>query len=1463
MPTTLTAPTITVEVIDRVKIRVSGLSDEHASGYQVKIGTLSGGAVAEQVYPVDGVVTFNGLYPRSIYYIQARALGDDENYENSDWCAETSVVTGTMIDQAMEIPQITATTESFTTIKITGLVQYAEDRYQIATTSAGVKSAPIKNTGNYGGYMYIRGLEPGTTYYIRFCKVDMGRCSLWSDIVSGSTEAVTNTITVTSGDDSGTGTLRQAVADATSGTKIVLDVDTITLNSVISNTKIHLFIIGGRTERTTIQPGNNNALLFITFLSARHLKFTGNVGSGIALTDGQYDDCEMNAVVTTGTDGFTVRAGFTNSTITGCVSGNGALRYGSTYDSIIDGCYNTGTNADGGGAKEAVLNNCLIRNCTAIRNGGGGYSCTATNCTFTGNLSTGGSGGGVNSGTLINCNIYGNTAGQNGGGVSGGMTTNCVITGNTANGTTAGNGGGGAYSGTLINCVITGNHITIGNPQGGGTWQATVRNCLVYNNTYSANKYSSDVAQGYNVNSYIRNSTVGSIGVGIAANTYVYNTLYKSMSKTPVGANVNNICYNGSEDDYFVNYLNRDYHLKPSAPAVGAGDNQYVTTYTDLDGNARIVGDYVDVGCYEALSYSLTPPIQLRVPVLSTSIVDRVKIKLSGLNDDHAGAYQVRWGTLSGYGRIDQVTPDANGEFTLTDCRARTTYYIAVRAMGDDEEYATSGWSNQSTIVTGQIVNSDITVPTITLGNVTYTRASFSGFDSTKGYRYQISTSTDTLAAQNPQIASAGRSDVFNVLGLTPGTTYYIRFCQTAPHQRCSLWGDVITFTTTATTGTATVTNTNDTGEGSLRQAIADAAAGTVITFDSTLSGKTITLGSTISTTKALIIDGSALANPITIDFGANEYAITCANIDWKNFKFVNGYASGSVITRAIKGGYYVDCIFNNFETISTVTMVDGVTFRRCTLTSFWSHPSSGSGYMLATCGLSDCVITGFQVSYPVYQCSVLNCYISDCPSGSLVSGSSHTANSVLYSNTAGFIIDGTSVEVDILNNNATTAGNNQPIKGYVYDCRIENNSNTNVYGVVGGTNSVFNDCVIRNNLDTSTGVTSIRYGTYERCIIEVAPNRYTTWNSSTKADNTFKDCLLIGRTNSGTFKNCTILDHYNATNTAIYNSLLGPSSATPTTGENNIIWDDSDSTNTYYKDKIFVDADNGDYRLKPDSPAVGTGNNEYVSEGDKDLAGNTRVNSSTVDVGCYEHTFVSLSAPTFTAEATTSQTIAVSDISAYNAYGYKVRWKLDDNLSQWTEVDASNGAAVINGLEQLSTYLVEVKTLGDGVTYGDSVWSSSVSITTPYIIVTLDAPNLSFLCTEAGKVVVTGMVNEHATGWTLSVNNAEGSVTPDENGKVIVTGLSADTLYTIKAKAIGNGVNYLDSAWSDGITASPSPAMIAFSDIHVMATPLNEYSVVRKQDLDARVPATGLTGSILTWGPSGPQWQFIAEEES
>lgn len=42
-----------------------------------------------------------------------------------------------------------------------------------------------------------------------------------------------------------------------------------------------------------------------------------------------------------------------------------------------------------------------------------------------------------------------------------------------------------------------------------------------------------------------------------------------------------------------------DYRLQASSPCINAGNNSYVTTSIDLDGNARIVGAAVDQGAYE------------------------------------------------------------------------------------------------------------------------------------------------------------------------------------------------------------------------------------------------------------------------------------------------------------------------------------------------------------------------------------------------------------------------------------------------------------------------------------------------------------------------------------------------------------------------------------------------------------------------------------------------------------------------------------------------------------------------------------------------------------------------------------------------------------------------------------------------------------------------------------------------
>ena len=78
---------------------------------------------------------------------------------------------------------------------------------------------------------------------------------------------------------------------------------------------------------------------------------------------------------------------------------------------------------------------------------------------------------------------------------------------------------------------------------------------------------------------------------------------------------------------------------------------------------------------------------------------------------------------------------------------------------------------------------------------------------------------------------------------------------------------------TTCNTSLITVTNTNDSGPGSLRQAIEDVCPGGTIKFDSSLSGQSITILSTLVVNKDLTIDGSALVSKISIS-GNNSVGV-------------------------------------------------------------------------------------------------------------------------------------------------------------------------------------------------------------------------------------------------------------------------------------------------------------------------------------------------------------------------------------------------------------------------------------------------------------------------------------------------------------------------------------------------------------------------------------------------------------
>jgi len=220
-------------------------------------------------------------------------------------------------------------------------------------------------------------------------------------------------------------------------------------------------------------------------------------------------------------------------------------------------------------------------------------------------------GGGSLSGFSLNHGIVQGPGGA-GGGAYGGTLKNCILTGNSVL-----SSGGGAFRCTLENCTLTGNSAA----DGGGAFECTLNNCTLTDN-----------------------SAVGTGGPGSrgGARYCVENNCILFGNTNPFGCEDCGSPGQLSGNNWYGNPLFVDQasgilSLQSNSPCINAGNNSYVTSATDLDGNPRIVGSRVDIGAYEfqAVRYvdvnstNATPPYS-SWSTAATNIQDAVDVAVVG-----------------------------------------------------------------------------------------------------------------------------------------------------------------------------------------------------------------------------------------------------------------------------------------------------------------------------------------------------------------------------------------------------------------------------------------------------------------------------------------------------------------------------------------------------------------------------------------------------------------------------------------------------------------------------------------------------------------------------------------------------------------------------------------------------------------------------------------------------------------
>lgn len=363
------------------------------------------------------------------------------------------------------------------------------------------------------------------------------------------------TLTVTNANDSGAGSLRQAILDAVSGDTINFDASyTITLSSQLTVDKV-ITIIGNGSANTVIQA---NAMPNTATYRVIEVTSTGNLTlDGVTVKNGRCN----GACGVTYADGGGGVINFGTLTVTNSVfSGNSAANGGGIY------CVNNTT--------LTVTNSTFSGNSASV-NGGGIYTVSKSNTTI----------------TVANSTFSGNSAYYLGGGINNGhilTLTNSTFSGNSAN-----NGGGiSNIHGTLMvtNSTFSGNSVaSLGSDIFNGAGTAVLKNTILANNIGNGDCY----INGGTVtasNSLVENASNCDIANGVNGNIVGLDPRLGLLAN------------NGGPTQTFA--------LLPGSPAINKGDDAVCVAdpVNNLDQRSvtRSQGGHCDIGSVES---PLTGPV--------------------------------------------------------------------------------------------------------------------------------------------------------------------------------------------------------------------------------------------------------------------------------------------------------------------------------------------------------------------------------------------------------------------------------------------------------------------------------------------------------------------------------------------------------------------------------------------------------------------------------------------------------------------------------------------------------------------------------------------------------------------------------------------------------------------------------------------------------------------------------------